>query len=396
VTEIASASETGWRITTARSVEELDALAEIWDRMPGHEVTADREHFLTVLRLRPEAVRPHVVLLEREGEPVALAAGRIEDIRLPAKIGYRTIVSPRLRALTIVVGGFLGDTSEPVARRMLDELRSALARGEADVLRLRVLELETPLHRLARTVPRALVRDHSGKPSVHWTVTIPDSFDEFLRARSKTMRSNIRYYAKRIETEYEGRLALETFHDGSYLERLYRDTAVVAEKTYQHALGASFVDDPLRRALTELSVRRGWFRAYLLSIDGKPVAFWYGTAYRGSIHTGFTGYDPEYRDLSIGTYVLAKLIEEACADPEIVLLDHGFGDADYKRRLGDRSWLEEDVLVYAPTFKGVRSNLARTAVGGVASLARRALRDRGAVARVKRRWRDRLRSSPGR
>ena len=140
-------------------------------------------------------------------------------------------------------------------------------------------------------------------------------------------------------------------------------------------------------------MRRGWFRAYLLYIDEEPVAFWYGTAYEGVIHTGFTGYDPAYRDLSIGTYVLAKLIEEACADPEVNLLDHGFGDADYKRRLGDRSFLEEDVLVFAPTFKGMRANLTRSAVGGAAALARRTLRDSGAVARVKRRWRDRLRKT---
>ena len=29
------------------------------------------------------------------------------------------------------------------------------------------------------------------------------------------------------------------------------------------------------------------------------------------------------------------------------LLDFGFGDAEYKRRFGDRSWYEEDVLIYA-------------------------------------------------
>ena len=103
---------------------------------------------------------------------------------------------------------------------------------------------------------------------------------------------------------------------------------------------------------------------------------------------------PAYRDLSIGMYVLVKLIEEACADPAITMLDHGFGDADYKKRLADRSFLEEYVLIFAPTFKGVRTNLARTAVTGAGALARRVLRDRGAVARVKRRWRDRLRSSP--
>jgi CelD/BcsL family acetyltransferase involved in cellulose biosynthesis len=381
-----------WRVETTRSVDDLASIRGAWQSVAGNEVTADPEHFQTVLEHRPEAVRPHVVRLSDGDRTVALAAGRIEDIELPARIGYRKILAPRLRTLTVVQGGFLGDRSEPAARRILSELMDALARGEADVLRLRLLEVGSPLHRLARTMPSALCRERSSRPSVRWLVEIPDSFEDFLRARSKSMRNNIRYYGKRLLAEYGDRARVEGFKDGTDLERLYRDTTEVAAKTYQQALGASFEDTPLRRALNELSVRRGWFRAYMLYLDDAPAAFWYGTAYRGVIHTGFTGYDPVHRDLSVGTFVLARLIEDACADPDIELLDHGYGDADYKRRLADRSYLEEDVLVFAPSWKGIRANVGRTAVLGVARIGRSALRDRTAVQRLKRWWRDRLRS----
>lgn len=380
------------RITVARSVEELEPIRPAWEALAGRHVTADPEHFLTVLHERSEALRPHVVLLESDGRPVALALCRIEDVRLPAKIGYREVVAPRLRALTLVYGGYLGDASEQTARRMLSELRDALRRGEADVLRLRMLELGSTLHALARTLPSQFCRGHLAQPSIHMQVAIPDSMDEFLRARSAKTRQNIRYYGKRLVAEYGDRLVLETFHDGSNLERLYRDTAQVAAKTYQHALEVSFVDTPLRRALTDLGIRRRWFRAYLLYLDGEPVAYWHGSSYRGVLGPGMTGYDPAYRNLRVGTYVLAQRIEEACADPELGLLDYGFGDAEYKRHLSDRSWLEEDVLVYAATWKGIRANVARTAVLGVAALARRVLRDKARVARLKRWWRDRLRS----
>ena len=384
-----------WHVETVRDLEELGAIREAWNRVGPREATADPDHFELVLRHRPEAIRPHVVCLFRGDEPVALAVGRIEDVELPARIGYRTIVSPRLRVLTVVQGGVLGDASEAVARELLSELMRALADGEADVLRFRLLEVGSPLHRLARTMPPALCRQRSSQPSTRWLVEIPDSFDAFLKARSKSMRNNIRYYAKRLLSEYGERARVDHFHDGSDLERLYRDTIEVAAKTYQQALGASFEDTPLRRALNELAVRRGWFRAYMLYLDERPAAFWYATAYHGVIHTGFTGYDPAYRDLSIGTFVLGRLIEDSCADPEIALLDHGFGDADYKRRLADRSWLEEDVLVFARSWKGVRANVMRTAVLGVGRVGRRALRDRGdSVRRVKRWWRDRLRSGP--
>ena len=64
--------------------------------------------------------------------------------------------------------------------------------------------------------------------------------------------------------------------------------------------------------------------------------------------------------------MLAKLIEDLCAD-ESHTLDYGFGDADYKRRFGDASWLEEDVLVYAPRRRGygrMRRSALSTAVAG--------------------------------
>jgi CelD/BcsL family acetyltransferase involved in cellulose biosynthesis len=377
---------------TARSVDELATLRSSWEAFPKREVMADPEHFLTVLEHREGAVRPHVVRLSSGDEPVALVAGRIEDIELPARIGYRKILSPRLRALTVVQGGYLGDPSQATAAAALSELVAVLDAKEADVLRLRLLEVGSPLHTLARTTPSTFRRERMSTPSVRWQLTVPDSYDDFLRGRSKSTRSNLRYYANRLRNEFGDRLRLDTFHDGSDLERLYRDTATVAAKTYQHALGAAFRDDALTRALTDLSVRRGWFRAHLLYIDETPVAFWQGMALDGVIHTGYTGYDPAYGDFRVGTYVLMRLIEDACLAPGISLIDFGYGDADYKRRLADRSWLEEDVLVFGKTRKALTASVGRSAVLGTAKIGRGALRRSNAVSRLKRWWRKRLRA----
>ena len=370
----------------------MAGLRDAWQAFDSNVMTTDPEHFLTVLEHRPEAVRPHVVHLTRDGRSSALLVGRIEDIELPARIGYRKVLAPRLRALTVVPGGYLGDTDDSTAARCLSELQGALDRGEADVLRLRLLEVGTPLHRLARTVPSALSRERHARASVHWQATIPDSYDEWLRSLSKSTRTNVRYYGNKIRNEFGERARLETFHDGSDLERLYRDSTAVAAKTYQHALGASIRDDELRRALTDLEVRRGWFRAYVLYLDDEPAAFWYATVFNGVVYTGYTGYDPKYGDFRVGTFVLARLLEDACADPEVSLLDFGYGDADYKRRFGSDSWLEEDVLVFASSWKGIRSNLGRTAVLGASRLSRWVLQRSDGVARAKRWWRDRLRS----
>jgi CelD/BcsL family acetyltransferase involved in cellulose biosynthesis len=91
-----------------------------------------------------------------------------------------------------------------------------------------------------------------------------------------------------------------------------------------------------------------------------------------------------------------RLVEDLCADETVDTVDYGFGDAEYKRRFGSRSWQEEDVLVYAPTARAVRINLVRTALLAAVGVARRVLQRGDALGRVKRGWRKRLsrRSAP--
>ena len=135
-------------------------------------------------------------------------------------------------------------------------------------------------------------------------------------------------------------------------------------------------------------MERGWFRAYVLYLDDEPIAFWQGQAYNGVFSTGVPGFDPAYAEHRVGNYVLFKLIADLCADESIDTLDYGFGDAEYKRRFGTRSWEEQDVHLFAPTAKGFRTNAIRssllTAVAGehaAARAQRRARPDQEGLAR---------------
>jgi CelD/BcsL family acetyltransferase involved in cellulose biosynthesis len=381
-------ADAGLRATTLRSVEELESIREQWEALQGELVTTDLDHYLTVLRARPDVVRPHVVLVEQDGEPVALAIARIEEIQLRTKLAYLEVYAPRVRALTVVYGGIVGDPSEETSRILLGELRAALARGEADLLRLRQVPRDSPLHALAGTTVPFLSRGRGASPTVHWRADIPGSFDEYLNRRSKGFRRNIKRYSKPIEA-YGERMSLRIYRDEADIERLFEDTASVAAKTYQAAIGASFSDDELRRSLTRLAMRRGWFRGYLLYLDGEPIAFWFGLGYRGVFSTDITGYDPAHAELRAGRYVMVKLIQDLCGDESIHALDYGFGDAEYKQLFGDRNWVEQDVIIWAPSARGIRINVIRTTLRGLNAVARAVVGHR-LLDRVKRRWRARL------
>jgi hypothetical protein len=92
----------------------------------------------------------------------------------------------------------------------------------------------------------------------------------------------------------------------------------------------AFSGDELQRSLTFLAMERGWFRSWVLYLDGRPGAFWHGEAYRGVFRIGVPGYDPALAQLRVGTFVLMKLIEDLCADETVNTLDR-------RRRLSRQS-----------------------------------------------------------
>jgi CelD/BcsL family acetyltransferase involved in cellulose biosynthesis len=135
---------------------------------------------------------------------------------------------------------------------------------------------------------------------------------------------------------------------------------------------------------------RGWFRGAILYLRGRPAAFWHGNAYRGTFATSATGFDPAEAEGRPGTYLLMRLVEGLCADPNVDTLDFGFGDADYKRHFGDSSTLEEDVVVFEPRARPLAVNAGQTAVLATATAGRWALARSGRLRSARKAWRERL------
>jgi len=389
VTVVNAPERAGYTVRVARSERELEELRPAWLELQGSFVTTDPDYYLTVVRADPRIRRPHVVLFEREGRPELMIVGRIEDLPLPCRLGYKVVYKPTVRALTVVYGGFLGRVGEEEARLLVDELLAALAGGEAEVAHLPSLRAGSHQYQHATRKPARWLRHTLGEKQ-HWRLHLPESTEEFMRSRSPRTREGLRRQARRLEREYGEKLTIRLFRDRDQLDRLFADAERVAGMTYQWQLGVAFRDTPLQRSLTELGIDKGWFRAYLLYLEDRPVAFWHGLGYAGIFRTGVPAYDPSLATLNVGTYVLVRLIADLCADDSITELDYGFGDAEYKRRLGEEHWLEDTVLLFASSPRAVGINLVVKGLSVIDGLARRLLGGRELTGRVKRAWRRRL------
>ena len=377
----------GTRVTVARTIEEVEGLRDVWEALQPERLTADFDYHLTVLRHAPAVVRPHVVVLEHNDSPAALAVGRVEEIDLTARVGYATVLSPRVRALTISQGGLLGVDGQ-AAEPLFAALSGALAQDDLHVLRLRLLRVGERVHELAHSRPGLLTRQYLGVQVERWRARVPATFDDYLAARSSKTRSNVKRYARRLEDRFGDGVSFRVFRTPDELEELMRDTEAVHVKTYQHGMGAGLKGTELERRLRELAAERGWFHGFVLYLDDAPAAFWHGTAYRGVFYTGPTGYDPAHRDLRLGTYVLGKMVEKLCG--EVDWMDFGSGDAEYKRHFSDENRLEEDVTVFASRPRPVAINLAQTTVRGASRASKAVLAKSGRLRAARRAWRGRL------
>lgn len=373
----------------ARTAEEVEALRPTWESLEGSRLTSDIDLFLAFLEHSPRVRRPHVVLVGDDSTR-ALVVARLEDFPLAARLGFGIHYTPTVRALTVVYGGFLGDVEAIGPGSILDALGDSLRGERLDLVRLRMLTVDSGLHAEASSRAPAMRLRRFAPRTPHWAARIPGSMDEFLAARSRERRKNVRRHARRLEEAYGEDMEIRLFRRPNDLDRLYDDCERVHRTTYQHALGVGFSSGERERRLTELSMRKGWFLAGVLYLGGEPVAFQLGTAYRGTYAASGTAFDPAHSELRPGTYLLMKVIEELCDDPGVDRLDFGFGDADYKRAFADESWVEQDVEVFDRRPRPLGINLVQTAIRGTSAAARSVLTHTGRLRDVRRSWRSRI------
>ena len=312
-----AAEISGVRATVARSVDELEAVRPAWEQLRGYHVTADPEYFETVLEALPGAVRPHVVALERDGEPIAVALGRIENVRLPARIGLPRGRRSAARGAHARVRRGAGQATP--------RSHGAPAPGRAPVRRSprrRPTCCACACSRSARRCTRSRARRRARSPRQRFATPERPLAGRDPRLAGGLSRRAVVQDAPRTSattigassTTFGDRFSLETFEDAmpssnasSGHPRVCRRRRISTRSVRRSSTAR------VQRAVFELGLRRGWLRAYLLYIDGEPVAFWHGSAHRGVLGPGMTGYDPAFHDVRAGSYVLVRRIEEACA-----------------------------------------------------------------------------------
>ncbi|MFT5200725.1 MAG: CelD/BcsL family acetyltransferase involved in cellulose biosynthesis [Candidatus Aldehydirespiratoraceae bacterium] len=316
----------------------------------------------------------------------ALIGARVDKVTVPMRIGYRQVVPLKPTTLQIMEGALLGDLDQPTA--LLAALDHAAVDAGAHLITFPRLEISHPLAVAVRG-ERWPWRRTPEPGNVHHRSNIDEGGYDALMAGSKSTRKRVRKYARTLERDHE--VSLDVYDSADRFDAFIAEAMPIAETSYQYALGSSLGTpgevDRLRRAAD-----LGWFRGYLLRVDGEAWTFDYGI-HHGDIFTAIaTAYRQEHAKKRPGNIALAAWIDDL-GDIGVNELDWGPGDAEYKQSLSSRVTDERAFVLYQRTAWGSALAVLAATIDVIDRLGRWIASQAGGLQKVKTTLRRRLRSS---
>ena len=365
---------------------EFEELRDVWSSWSDHP-EADLDFFSIHLRHTPGVFRPHVMVVYRRGRPDCILVGWLHQGPVAFKVGSLVLFQSNVRMLRFAGAGFLGNQSPGNARFLVREIIGSLRKHEAQAVEFSQLRVDSPLYDSVKREPNVFCREHFTSAQTHRYLTLPASFDEFLRGRSPKSRQEFRRLARILIRDFPGKVRFQSVQSERDVEDFARTADEISLKTYQRAVGAGFVNDLETREMLRTAAQKGALRACLLYICEQPVAFVSGIVSNQTIYGTFMGYDPAFKKYRPGLQTLMRLIQESFeSSGELLRIDAGCGDVPYKRALFDSSWREAPIWIFAPSATGLRLHVLRMISTLIHSVTMRLLARSDYLRKVKKMW----------
>ncbi|UCG48217.1 MAG: GNAT family N-acetyltransferase [Phycisphaerales bacterium] len=388
---------TGYELTIAKTLEEVEALRLEWEALQGRQSypvpNADIDRYISVVEPQRDRVEPCVMHLRLNGESVAILVGRLERHTIKCRIGYKALLSPSLRCLTVVYGGILGEPADEVYRILIESLSRILRGGQADMVWFNQLRMDSAMYRIAREMTGFFSRSHFAKAEPHWVTLLGPRGQESGAQGASQRKRYVKRYTKKLEKQCGGPVRVACYRDESDVDQYVRVSAAIAESTYKAGMGVGFADTALNRSIMLQAARKGQWRGYILYAGERACAFEYGIQYHSVYFPDNIGYDPELRACSPGTVLFIKVLEDLAENARVTTFDFGFGAGVYKDRFGTESWPEASLYIFAPRPRPILINLFDSSIRGMSLALARLAHKAGWAARVKTWWREFLRKS---
>jgi CelD/BcsL family acetyltransferase involved in cellulose biosynthesis len=200
--------------------------------------------------------------------------------------------------------------------------------------------------RTARAMRVAGLLSEKREYQVTSIVEVPQSWDDFLASKSRSLRHQFRRQLRHAFDEQRAeyvryRPAPERDGDGDPHWDLYAMCETTAAASWQADVntGNTLCHERVRgfyRAAHAAAARLGMVDVNILLLDGRPAAFIYGYHCHGRVFLMRTGFDPSFGEHGFGAALALRTIQDSISRGD-QLIDFGQGEREHKRRLRTRT-----------------------------------------------------------
>jgi CelD/BcsL family acetyltransferase involved in cellulose biosynthesis len=158
-----------------------------------------------------------------------------------------------------------------------------------------------------------------------------ESWETFVESLGPAHRANLRRRLRGLSRTGEMRFE-EATDDAA--RRLFLKHLIDLHLKRRGTLdGSEAFDHPdlvaFHERFSALALERGWLRLFLLTLDRRPVAAFYGFRYRDVFSFYQSGFDPDYGRLSVGLVAMGLTIRQALEEAAVEF-DFLHGEESYK------------------------------------------------------------------
>ena len=177
-------------------------------------------------------------------------------------------------------------------------------------------------------------------------VELRGTFDEYLSRFSSRSRSTLVRKVRKFEESSQGSIDFATFTSADAVDAFLEEGLALSGRTYQHRLFGSGLaaTSEFRERLMALAAR-GKFRAWLLRLDGRAIAYICSSAVGGTLLYEYVGFDPAFAHLSPGTVLQFLVLKQLFAEQTFRYFDFTEGEGTHKELFATGSRHCADVLL---------------------------------------------------
>lgn len=180
----------------------------------------------------------------------------------------------------------------------------------------------------------------------HFYINMGTSFDEYQSTFSSKTRSTIRRKIRKFAQLSNNEINWRSFTTPSEMDEFFRQASVVSKVSYQERLLNAGL--PTDKRFIQGAVRssaKDALRAFILYDKDRPVSYLYCPVEEGTVIYAYLGYDPEYRNYSVGTILQWLALSYLFAEDRFRIFDFTEGESDHKRLFSTGYRSELNVLI---------------------------------------------------